>query len=37
MAVARNTVYTFTDRASGKLGVRNRAEAIEKARWYGLL
>ncbi|WP_026644751.1 helix-turn-helix transcriptional regulator [Bifidobacterium sp. AGR2158] len=37
MAVSRNTVYTFIDRASGKLGVRNRAEAIEKARWYGLL
>ncbi|WP_180326286.1 helix-turn-helix transcriptional regulator [Bifidobacterium pseudolongum] len=37
MDVARNTVYTFVGRAAEKLGARNRAEAIEKARWYGLL
>lgn len=37
MNITRNTVYAFVKRAAGKLGVHNRAEAIEKARWYGML
>ncbi|WP_165369665.1 helix-turn-helix transcriptional regulator [Bifidobacterium pseudolongum] len=37
MNITRNTVYAFVKRAAAKLGVHNRGEAIEKARWYGML